>query len=189
MEPNKSFSSESTKMSSIEGEIIKKPGRPPIPNRYRDEIIDGKLYVVGTLTTKGINVDFIIDKDDEERVKTRHWYAHTDCKYVGCTINIETGRKILYLHNFIMNRLTFPGEGTKESVDHINRNGLDNRKENLRIVSQTEQNMNQKQRPRKTELPADCGLTHSDIPKHIWYIKASGGHGDRFGIFEENDGY
>ena len=166
----------------------KKTGRPAVPNKYRDEIIDGKVYVIGTLTSKGLDIEFIIDKEDEEKVRYRQWYSHTNGKYVACGINTKDGRKVLYLHNFIMNRIIFPGKGTTESVDHINRNGLDNRKENLRIVSQREQNLNQKQRTRRSELPADSGLTHDDIPMHVWYIKASGGHGDRFGIDMRTEG-
>ena len=31
-------------------------------------------------------------------------------------------------------------------------------------------------------MPADSGIKIDDIPKHIWYIKPNGHHGDRFGI-------
>jgi hypothetical protein len=82
----------------------------------------------------------------------------------------------------VMGRIGFSGQGSKESIDHISRNGLDNRKENLRLITQSAQNINQKQKERRVELPDGLGITIDDIPKHIWYIKANGSHGDRFGI-------
>ena len=69
--------------------------------------------------------------------------------YVSHSVNVSNKRKELYLHNLIMNRNEYPGKGSYESVDHINRIGLDNRKENLRIISQSEQNINQKIKKKK----------------------------------------
>ena len=71
-----------------------------------------------------------------------------------------------------MNKLTFEGKGQQHSVDHINRVGRDNRKENLRMAtSQSAQNFNTKKRERKIELPEDCDITPDMIPRNIWYMK------------------
>jgi hypothetical protein len=153
-------------------------GRKAIPIIY-NEVDD---HVEGTMTSKGQSVVFKIDKDNLEIVKSRQWYTASGGKYVGSQVFIDGVHKLMYLHNFVMNRMDFPGKGTTESVDHINRDGLDNRKSNLRIVSQTEQNLNQKRRPRRCVLPEDSGISPAEIPKHVWYIKANGLHGDRFGI-------
>ena len=173
-----------TKMTSIPGETLKKTGRPARDVQYKDTTIDNCPCVVGTILHNGSELNFIIDKDDEEKVRSRHWYAVTSGKYVGVHVTIEGSKKILMLHNFIMNKLDFPGKGAKESVDHINRNGLDNRKCNLRVVSQRIQNTNQKKRERRAQLPEGI----SSLPKHIWYIKPHGLHGDRFCIELKTEG-
>jgi len=157
---------------TIQGEIRNKTGRPSLGNTFEEF----DTYVQGVIISKGHPLLFKIDKDDLEKVKSRNWFAASD--YIGSNITIGGVRKILYLHNFIMNNIVFPGRGAKSSIDHINRDGLDNRKENLRLVTQTQQNLNQKKKKRTAALPE--GIT--EIPTHIWYIKANGAHGDRFGI-------
>ena len=127
---------------------------------------------------------FKIDKDDFEKVNTRHWYLTSGGHYVGSGLTVDGKSKVMYLHNFIMNRFVFPGKGSKESIDHINRNGLDNRKSNLRLVSQSMQNVNKKSRSRTAELPEGI----SELPKHVWYIKPNGLHGDRFCIELKTEG-
>jgi len=156
----------------IEGETRNKTGRPAMGNTFEEF----DTYIQGTIFTKGHPILYKIDKDDLEKVKSRNWFACSN--YIGSNITIGGVRKILYLHNFIMNNIVFPGRGAKSSIDHINRDGLDNRKENLRLVTQTQQNLNQKKKKRTATLPEGI----SEIPTHIWYIKANGAHGDRFGI-------
>ena len=167
-----------------EEKSIKKVGRPAIPIKYEETLIDDIACMKGTITTKGEILEILFDIDDFDRVKERQWFASTGGKYVCCNVRINGVRKVLGLHNFIMNRFDFPGKGAKESVDHINRNGLDNRKSNLRIVSQSVQNTNQKTKKRTAVLPD--GIT--EIPKHIWYIKANGLHGDRFCVELKTEG-
>jgi hypothetical protein len=162
------------KMSRIPGETIKKTGRPAREVKFT-EMED---HICGTVMHNGNPLNFKFDKEDLSNVKTRQWYAVTDGKYIACSINIENVRKLLYLHNFVMNRIVFPGRGAKQSIDHINRDGLDNRKQNLRLVTQTQQNINKAAKPRTATLPEGI----PPLPRHIWYIKANGLHGDRFGI-------
>lgn len=161
----------------IQGETpSKRTGRIGIPVTYEETDIDENIYMKGICRYKDTTKEFLIDIDDYERVKLRHWYAITGGNYIGCRVNINNVGHVLGLHNFIMNRFEFHGKGAKQSVDHINRNGLDNRKCNLRVVSQSVQNTNKKKRQRTAQLPE--GIT--ELPKHIWYIKANGLHGDRF---------
>lgn len=60
-----------------------------------------------------------------------------------------TGRAVP-LHQFLMGTV---GRGFEVIVDHINRNPLDNRRSNLRLVTPHESNLNRKDRVRKYDLP------------------------------------
>jgi hypothetical protein len=158
--------------------MTSKIGRPAQETKYKEIIYNNNLYIVALKD----DYTFIFDKEDFEKVKQKNWYKISS-GYIASNITLENGIKQLLLHNFVLNRITFPGKGATESVDHINRNPLDNRKENLRIISQTEQNLNQKKKPRNiVELPENCGIEPNEIPRHIWYVKPNGAHGDRFAI-------
>jgi hypothetical protein len=165
----------------------RKPGRPPGLITYSDVTYNSRDYIVGTLISNGEIVKFVFDKDDYDKVKGKSWHRAANA-YISHGVIVDGKKKELYLHNVVMNRLDHTGKGSTETVDHISRNGLDNRKENLRILTQTEQNLNQKRKGRKVELPEDSGLTVEDLPKHIWYIKPNGHHGERFGIDLKTEG-
>lgn len=166
---------------------VQKGGRPGNPIIYSDVTYNGMDYIVMTIQHHDKYIKAIIDKEDFPKVKDSNWHS-TSNSYISHTHRVDGKQKALYLHNLVMGRLEHTGKGSKESIDHINRNGLDNRKENLRLITQTEQNLNQKRKGRSITLPSNAGINVEDIPKHIWYIKANGHHGDRFGIDLKTEG-
>lgn len=95
-----------------------------------NEIIEYDDYAEIVLYDKDNNevARAMIDLEYVDVVKDYKWYSKSE----GYVCNSKIG----YLHQFIMN----PSEGMV--VDHINRNPLDNRRENLRICTQHENTMN-----------------------------------------------
>jgi hypothetical protein len=155
-------------------------GRPSNPIYYTNALLSDVEYLIGSVQYKGTTIKFICDISEEELVKSKHWHVVTG-QYIGYNyLDSETNKKkVVYLHNLLMDRNEFNGRGQQETVDHINGIGFDNRRENLRIVSQSMQNRNTKNRERKTHrLPSD--ICASDIPRNIWYMPAHDHHGDRF---------
>lgn len=160
---------------------VQKTGRPGNPIIYRHVMYHNKEYTVMKVQYHDCHIYSVIDKEDFVKIKDYTWH-YTSNHYLSHNVTVDEKQKVLYLHNMVMGRIVFPGKGAKESIDHISRNGLDNRKANLRLITQSAQNINQKQKERRIELPAGSGITVDDLPKHVWYIKANGSHGDRFGI-------
>ena len=83
-----------------------------------------------------------VDLDDFDRVIPHKWYCHEYENFKQyCTGTLKDGEKIR-LHHYILNisKNTLKGK----VVDHINGDSLDNRKSNLRIVSQQENLLNMK---------------------------------------------
>jgi hypothetical protein len=161
--------------------MTSKIGRPPKGITFTEIYYNNNKYIVGKLQVKDDYKYFVIDKEDFIKINNIKLHIQS-VNYVAHSVYIDDNKKEMYLHNIIMNRYGFPGKGATETVDHINRNPLDNRKENLRIITQSEQNMNQTKKKRNVILPENSELTADDIPKHVWYVKANGDHGDRFAI-------
>lgn len=87
----------------------------------------------------------IVDDDDYERVCMYKWRASVMKPQMDGMVNVYAMRTVTvskgketteYLHRAILRA----EKGTQ--VDHINRNGLDNRKNNLRICTNAENNRN-----------------------------------------------
>ncbi len=101
----------------------------------------------------------------------RHVWHSDKNGYVKTTYIDSDGIKInRYLHQHLMN---YYGNGLNKNtktIDHINRDKLDNRLSNLRLATQSEQNINTDKRNRKCnakDLPD--GLTQDMIPKYVVY--------------------
>lgn len=79
----------------------------------------------------------LIDPADADRVLAHRWHAviqSPHLRYAARCIADGKIRRRLYLHRFLLDA----GPGRDLVVDHINHNGLDNQRANLRLVTQSE---------------------------------------------------
>lgn len=104
-------------------------------NQYR--FIDNVCYI-DCFNTKGVLTgSIIIDKDDYNIVKDYQWHIENSRKnlqYCQASTNGKSPTKTIRIH-----RLLIPNS---IQIDHINHNGLDNRRVNLRPCNNRENNCN-----------------------------------------------
>lgn len=79
----------------------------------------------------------LIDEEDYERVSAYKWTAWESSPGRFYAARKDSFFGTVYLHRFIMGNLL-----TKKQIDHINGNKLDNRKENLRFVTASQNQAN-----------------------------------------------
>lgn len=108
-------------------------------SNFNDCIIEGDTIILKLTKVDGTEFDCIIDKEDLEKIYfTRwhvryapdgdNWYAVASL-YLGIS-NGKPKRQTIHIHSIIMDVV-----GNKNiRVDHINHNGLDNRKKHLRLT-------------------------------------------------------
>ena len=110
-----------------------------------------------------------IDKVKQFKDQVLTWYKLSN-GYIGSHVVIDDNDTIIYLHQHLMD---YYGNGLNKNtktIDHINRDKLDNRLSNLRLATQSEQNFNTDKRDRKynaKDLPDN--LTQDMIPKYVVY--------------------
>ena len=94
----------------------------------------------------------LIDDEDYERISKYKWHYADYLNGRGYAKTYNRGSKpyLLRMHRFIL------GAKGGEKVDHINQNTLDNRKLNLRFVTQSQNMMNMK--PRRTNKSGYKGV-------------------------------
>lgn len=102
--------------------------------KYKNTYLIKDDFAVLLITYKEKVAEVLIDKEDISRINEHNWRLNEK----GYVISDIKNHKVR-LHNLILNRNT---SNPKIVCDHINRNKLDNRKSNLKIVSQKENNKN-----------------------------------------------
>jgi hypothetical protein len=82
----------------------------------------------------------IVDDEDYDKLSKYKWYAHrrnSNTSYYASRVEYSNGRYT----NIIMHRVITNAKSNMV-VDHINGNGLDNRHENLRVCTRSENSRN-----------------------------------------------
>jgi len=131
-------------------------------------------------------VAIVDDGDYDELVKHKWWFRDVKSEfrhgYACRSKRMEGGRKTIHMHRQIMGL----GWDTSIQVDHIDGNGLNNRRSNLRICNNSENHMNQ--RPLKNNTTGYSGVSFDRRSgRYVVYINVNRKRfrGRSFKTFEE----
>lgn len=125
----------------------------------------------------------VIDDADAALIARYHWWAakrpHT--YYAVTKIKVTPGRRgrrrILHMHQLIM------GDPPGMQVDHVNRDGLDNRRANLRVATQSQNKANSGRYRnnasgfkgvywRRSHQQWEAQITHQGRRYHLGYFRS-----------------
>lgn len=124
---------------------IRKNGKysEPPKKKYNELIEQDEYFILKVYSKKLGEHNILIDKEDYKKVSVVKWSVIKNCHTYYAVAKIN--KKSVRLHRLI---LDFP---KNKSIDHINHNGLDNRKQNLRICTHLE-NMQNKKVPKNNKI-------------------------------------
>lgn len=176
---------------SIEQPDIEQPIQYKELINHKIVTYNNKTYFVGKITKTGTDHLFVTNYEFKDNIIYNQWLLGST-GYICVYVYINGTRHTLQLHNYVMGKYTFDGQGQEYIYDHINRIPTDNRKENLRLYNTVENNSNQSRRKRTIELPENCGVKVEEIPTGVWFSKErtikNKKHGTYFTIeIKEND--
>lgn len=115
----------------------------------------------------------IVDWGDHQRLTNYRWQVKVDPCGVKYAKRAE-GKRTLLMHREILNL-----SPKDQCVDHINGDGLDNRRINLRVVSSAQNKFNSIRRREWT-----CRYKGVTPYNDIWRARVFGGHHKHLGIFQ-----
>lgn len=88
---------------------------------------------------------FIVSDQDYDFVKDKAWWRNKKTGYISRSFGTRVTKKSVYIHRELMG---FPENMT---IDHINGNKSDNRRENLRIVTFHQNQFSKKRKKRSSK--------------------------------------
>lgn len=146
--------------------------------RGSNNIIEKEDCAIMVINRQGMDFDILIDKEDIDLVNQYKWHLHLrkkDMRYDVCTNSYgkTSKRKYIILARFLLDT----PKGL--TVDHINRNTLDNRRCNLRNVTTFVNNLN------KSNNTSGCIGVTWDKSRNKWHVMFCRKNLGRFESFEE----
>lgn len=154
-------------------------------DKFNKKIVySNKSYAVIDIKYKSKTYPLVLDWKDYKKINklNKKWKCSTN-KSVFCNHEYNGNSKDIFIHELIKtfeeNELNKKKE--KQSIVHLNRINLDNRRSNLIYDTKDKvHNKNLKKKKRTINLPEESGIKPDDIPTFVWYLKPNDSHGERF---------